>query len=202
MCFSEEVSWATFVIGILGTVALHKPYPALSIFFGSVVVMQLYEALLWRERGRCTATNDAVSKIAALTNHAQPLVLYFACRAFMNPVHGLEPLTLAALGVYTIAAAVVTKRFIERETCTELTAHGLEWKWNAADPMLYALYLASVGITLYSYFGSSMITWSTLVSFALSYLLYKDAKMVGSMWCFFGAWLPWLLLENARVVNA
>lgn len=188
------MSWATFGIGTLGTAALFKTAPALSIFFATVVVMQLYEALLWRQRGRCTPTNDAVSKIAALTNHAQPLVLFFACRAFMAPVHpGAEPLAWAALGAYAIAAALVTKRFAEHEACTEVTANGLEWKWNAAEPRLYALYMASVCATLYSYFGSSLVTWITVVSFGLSYWLYKGTKMVGSMWCFFGALLPWLL---------
>jgi hypothetical protein len=195
MCFSEEVSWLTFGVGMAGSLVLGATRPALGLFFANVALMQMYEALLWRERGRCTPTNGTVSRVAAVTNHLQPVLLLVACRALMKPMHD-DTFAWLALGAYLVVAIGATRRFVASgaEACTELTEHGLEWKWNQAGAPLYALYLLSVWATLHAYFGHcSRVLWSTMLSFVASYLIYSDAKMVGSMWCFFGAWLPWFL---------
>ena len=196
MCFSEEVSWATFGIGIVGAALLYRRSPALGAFLGFVVAMQLHEALLWREGGRCTNTNDLVTKAAAITNHLQPVVLYVACKTFMRPMYPVEPWVTMAVCLYAVMAIRVTREFVSEKQCTEVGPRGLVWKWNNHSPVLYVFYLASMALTMYAYFGNSDVLWITMSSFALSYMVYKDSKMIGSMWCFFAALTPWYFLHT------
>ena len=65
MCFSKEVSLATFIIGVLGgflCYSVNSPdYKIIGLFFGFVSLMQGIEYLLW-----CHQTCDTYNKI--LTN--------------------------------------------------------------------------------------------------------------------------------------
>ena len=200
MCFSEEVSWATFGVGVVGAALLSRRSPALGTFLGFVAVMQLHEALLWREAGRCTDANDLVTRAAAITNHLQPVVLYAACAWLMRPLHtgGAGVAAAVAACLYAVMAVRVTREFVAERRCTRVGPHGgLVWEWNNHSPALYVLYLASMALTMYSYFGNSDVLWISMSSFVLSYVLYRDTKMIGSMWCFFAALTPWYFLASA-----
>lgn len=212
MCFSEPVSWAALATSWAGCAALAAtgaPHAiALAAFLAVVGSMQLWEALLWRDvtrsGGACTPANAAVSSAGAVTNHAEPLVLWAACRALL-PAAGGRGAALAAGMVLAYAAVAVplTAAFVAREDaakCTVRTSHGLVWRWNDAPDALYALFLAALVATLYAYMPAGVrhpAIVVTLVTFAASHALYRDTGMIGSMWCFYAAFLPWLALASA-----
>lgn len=179
---------------------------AVSTFLAVVGSMQLWEALLWRQRG-CTTANAIVSKIGAVTNHVEPLAYLLACMVFVRPVS--DPLKFAAISTgiaYAIVFSVLTYSFVKRPTrdaCTLDEGDGLVWKWNdhgGATTPSYALFLASLMLTTYAYLppGTNHLVWIPMcVSFAFSYMIYGKARMIGSMWCFFAALLPWFFVAIA-----
>lgn len=207
MCFSERESWLTLIASWTGCAALWwsggAEWRAVAAFLAVVGSMQLWEALLWRQSG-CTAANVAVSKAGAVTNHVEPLVYLAACMAYVRPVsRGLETLAIATGIAYAAVFGVLTVSFLRRPRqaqCTLNDGNGLVWQWNehgAATAPSYALFLASLLITSFAYLprGTNVLVGlPILTSFWISYTIYKNTRMIGSMWCFYAAMMPWLFV--------
>lgn len=207
MCFSERESWITLVASWSGCAVLwasgDPAWRAVAVFFAVVGSMQLWEALLWRE-SRCTNTNVMLSRAGAITNHAEPLVYLAACMAYVRPVSpGLETLAIGTGVAYAVAFAALTMSFLARPKeaqCTLDGGNGLVWAWNEygnATVPSYALFLTSLMLTTYAYLPPGMnalVGIPVLTSFWISYMIYKDTGMIGSMWCFYAAILPWLFV--------
>lgn len=194
MCFSERVSWITFGVSMLGVMlALRSGNPRTNVLAYSLAVagsMQAFEALLWRD-----PSNRGVAQLASIVNHAQPLV-FWALSAFLTPK---SPAAAArarvAITAYLAVALPYTLESLRRPTMVNVGPNGLEWAWNHERhyQLVYVLFLTSLCATADAYFDGQIVA-IILASFALSYAQYRNTKMVGSMWCFYGAFLPWLLL--------
>jgi hypothetical protein len=209
MCFSEEISWATFATNLVGCWLLwtskgalaggsRGASRALAVFLAFVGVMQAHEALLWRDvdanAGACTDANVRITRLAALTNHAQPLVLLACCWAFAPEGAAPPPaFVLLTAAAYAVVAVVVTRRFLVTRRCTRLTRHGLVWPWNDVHSVTYVLFLASFTVTMVAYVPDARVLALMWGSFLGSWLLYSDRKMAGSMWCFAAALAPLVL---------
>lgn len=220
MCFSERVSWLTLAASWTGSAALAaSAAPAadwrvpLAGFLAVVGAMQLWEALLWRERG-CTPRNGTLSGLGAVNNHVEPLVLYALCAALVRPRSAARAsLAGGVVAAYAAVAAVLTVAFLRRPlerrcTTTAAAAHvgggSLVWQWNQhgadASRLLYGLFALALLATVYAYFPEGVdhaAAAAVCGSLALSWALYRDAGMVGSMWCYFAALLPWAALVLA-----
>jgi hypothetical protein len=211
MCFSEPVSWAALVASWSGCAALATVSPAwraVALFLAVVGGMQLWEALLWRHRA-CTQTNATISKLGAVNNHAEPLAYFAACAASVEPAS--RGLAFAAAFVTVACSALLGKMTYDfwkrpvRDQCTVDRGDGLVWQWNAHAGFTkpaYALFLASLLLTTYAYLpagANHTMAFAIASSYAASYAIYRRKAMVGSMWCFYAALLPWLLFAlNAR----
>lgn len=202
MCFSERVSWLTFVASVVGSSLLFAKGTAegkvLGLFFGLVSLMQMYEALLWRQDGRCTATNEVVSKIGAVTNHLQPLVMYLACRHWLRrPSSATLTACQTIMAAYLLVFGFTTLEFVGADrdrACTRRGRHGLVWQWNDVHTWSYALFLCALLAVISTHFSDTSVFWIVLGSYVVSHAIYRNTKMVGSIWCFIGALLPWYFI--------
>ena len=208
MCFSERVSWTTLGVCWAGCAALAATgaphWQALAALFAVVGGMQLVEALLWRNPQRCDAVNAAVSSAGAVINHAEPLVLWWLCAQWLRP-RRLEGVTRALALAYAAVFGVYALRFIARparDKCTYLGPAGLVWRWNEPPGVAYALFMALLVSTCLAYMPPGLdvaATAAVLLTYAASFAKYRDAKMIGSMWCFYAAFLPWLGVAASSV---
>lgn len=75
----------------------------------------------------------------------------------------------------------------------------LFWRWNYDEnaAAYYALFVLALAVLNLHGFpgprGRAQAAFA-VASYAISYLLYRDEKAVGSMWCFIAAFTPWMLL--------
>lgn len=206
MCFSEDVSWATFVASLAGSaVLIADPRPHVKVlgwFFVNIGLMQFFEAMLWRQRGQCTRANELLSKAAAVTNHIEPLVLWALSVRLLTPTSAsAASLALVLVLAYAAIMGHATLSYLRSprdRTCATVTRNGLVWTWNYGwHQSMYYLFVVTLMATLFAYFPSSVRVGLMAIfggSFALSHALYGPSKMVGSMWCFVGALVPWGLV--------
>lgn len=179
-------------------------------FLALVGGMQLWEALLWRNiGGGCTPTNGALSNAGAINNHLEPVALYLMCTMLLAPRSPLKANVAGAVMVaYVLLFGVLTAKFVRRpltERCTRLSRSGLVWQWNehgtpANTNWAYALFVVALVTTMYAYMPPGVdiaLPAVTVASLVASRIVYGGKGMVGSMWCFFAALLPWITLACA-----
>ena len=167
--------------------------------------MQLWEALLWRNIGSgCSPTNGALSNAGAINNHLEPVALYLMCTLLLAPRSPFKAnLAGAVMVAYVLVFGALTTNFLRRpltERCTHLTRSGLVWQWNEhGDPSnarwAYALFVVALVTTMFAYMPAGLdiaLSTVTVASLAASQVVYGGKGMVGSMWCFFAALLPWI----------
>jgi hypothetical protein len=197
MCFSERVSWLAFGANGLGVARALQKYPrdkqkrtlAYALWF--VGSMQGFEALLWRD-----PSNHAVAATAMMVNHAQPLVFWALSSSKIQSISiDKERRARSLVTLYSAIAGAYTASQLQENLVTQ-TPCGLLWKWNygALAPLVYATYLASCLATLDAYYDDSKtLSIVFLTTFSASAFIYRHNNMIGSMWCFYAAFLPWLL---------
>ena len=81
-------------------------------------------------------------------------------------------------------------------TVSETSDPYLKWNWNSYDynVLIYSFFL--IILILLSYYGLEngiLKSLLILISYLITYFIYKDKKVVGSMWCFLAAFSPWLI---------
>jgi hypothetical protein len=200
MCFSERVSWLTFALSMAGIVAVlvaRKDNPeatVLALALVAVGAMQAFEALLWRD-----STNTVTAHAAMLVNHLQPIILWALSRRFLT-VKNPEAARIADV-LLTVYLAAMTMHSVDRyrgmREMVTLEKNGLHWSWNYGpySKFAYTAYLALACTTVVGYFQNPLpIVTVILGTYMTSHVMYANRGMIGSMWCFYGAFLPWLLL--------
>lgn len=197
MCFSERVSWLALGANYLGVARALQTYPAdhqkriLAYTLGFIGSMQGIEAMLWRD-----PTNHAIAGAGMVLNHAQPLVFWALSSKHLKAKSiEKERQARALVTLYSAVAGLYTASQVQEDLVTQ-TPCGLLWKWNygRAAPLVYALYLSSSLATLDAYYDDSKkLSVVFLATFSASTLVYRHNNMIGSMWCFYSAFLPWLL---------
>ena len=186
---------STYLIGMFGSLLLYQKNEALGAFYMTVVHMQLIEFLLWSCQ-TCSSLNATTTKAGILINHIEPLVLYaMLFRVLPWPVHAIAVL-------YTLMTIKYTAKAFRKPSCTTVTpesAPHLQWQWNYEDGngMYYVLFLTFLIVT--SIYGLpkdlGMIHAVVLfVTFAFSKAIYGRQKATGALWCFFAAFVPYIML--------
>lgn len=196
MCFSERVSWLAFGTNGFGVARALQKYPddkqkrTLAYTLGFIGSMQGFEALLWRD-----PKNHTVAAAAMMLNHAQPLVFWALSSKLHSKSIDKERRARNLATLYSTVAGAYTATQLKENLVTQ-TPCGLLWEWNYGRlaPLVYALYLASCLATLDAYYDDSKtLSIVFLTTFAASAGVYRHNNMIGSMWCFYSAFLPWLL---------
>jgi hypothetical protein len=182
---------------------MNQPYlTVLGGFFAVVACMQLWEALLWRSK-RCDAWNARISDIGAINNHFEPVSLWLMCIALLKPQLGSGLMTTvhAMVAVYILVFGYMTVRFVRQpieQRCTLPGPGGLVWKWNDFGRRYeYVYFLATMMAVVYAYVPmehANVIAGLFAGSFILSYQMYKNTGVVGGIWCWFAALMPWIFV--------
>ena len=203
MCWSKEVSLGTYSIGMIGSGLLFiKGYPIEAIFYGWVIQMQLIEYLLWSYQPCIDPhknKNEKVTIVGTFVNHLEPIILWLAILKYGKE---LPEFMKYYMIIFTIITIIYTKIAVEQTKCTTVTdesAPHLYWKWNNEiyNKTYYSIFL--VTLILLSFYGikgqnGSLNSIIAIVTYGLSYVIYGDKKVVGAMWCWFAALVPYLLL--------
>lgn len=211
MCFSEEVSWTALAVSWTGCLALawtgQRHWQALALLLASVGGMQMWEALLWRTPG-CTEANASLSRLGAVNNYLEPLVFWVAASWLVQPRSpGRARVALAINAAYAMVFGALTMEYLHRpldRTCTLSGPSGsLVWQWNqfGTRTILYLLFLAATVSTAAAYMPAGVdmgVIVAILGSFSASAFVYRnDQALIGSMWCFLSAFLPWAFVLAA-----
>lgn len=199
MCFNAPVSLITFIIGIVGSIRLYllgqKPE---AIFFAWVCLMQLIEFFLWRNQS-CNDVNKKFTYAGMIVNHLEPVVLWIAILYYNKKLPDWVNISMV---LYLILMFLYTKGLLKNRKdfeCTEVTEEStphLHWKWNYGNyyKLFYSFFL--ICLIILSFYGVDkgyVSAGITLISYAISYVVYDKYKSVGAMWCFLAAFCPWII---------
>lgn len=206
MCFNSNISIITYLIAMSGSYQLYnmnlRPE---AIFYAWVAQMQLLEFLLWKfqpcnVKPNITQKNIYTTHIANIVNHLEPFVLLFAIVYFSKVK--LSKNIINYMYIFAILTILYTYNVINTTECTTVSEQSkphLDWKWNSGPYFIqfYTLFLITLLVLAYNglpYPRNIINTFIIFVSYALSYLIYRDNHSVGAMWCFSAAFAPLLLI--------
>jgi hypothetical protein len=198
MCYSAEVSLLAFGIGAgfsaLLALSGQKFYRLLGYFLGFVSLMQLIEYLLWMHPV-CDTFNKSVSVLGMILNHLQPVVLALVTGLLYST---RVPALLAIVAAYLAVIIPYSLQFTSDLQCSTrqdgATDPHLVWNWNILDSswLAYAAFLAAfVGIGLVGMPATegALFALVSVLTYGLSWLVY-DRRVMGSLWCFWTAFIP------------
>lgn len=201
MCFSKEVSLMTYIIGLVGSKLLYdKGYEIEAVFYGWVIHMQLIEFLLWKYQpcSQYVKENNLVTKGGLLVNHLEPIILWLAILYFSKLPSQINWFMI----IFNILTILYLKQGYHKTYCTTVTEESkphLMWKWNDYKYKYpyYFLFLISL-IVLFKYGipgkRGEINAFILLLSFILSFFIYKGKNVVGSMWCLIAVFAPYCVL--------
>jgi len=195
MCYSLQASIYAFSIGTLLSLGLfiaktNTDSKIIGSFFLFVTLMQLFDAYFW-----ITPNNAAVSKVASLFNHAQPLVLALLIFIYKDD---LSKRSKVAVALYIIVISLYSISVWDKIGNTKPLQNGsLNWSWNHGPfaEIVYIVFLGTMVLLLYDNLSPKVGILSSviaIVSFAASVAIYNGAKSVGRFWCWFACFIPLL----------
>jgi len=214
MCYSANASLAAFVLGSLGQIVLwQRGTPvarALALGIIPLTAMQAYEFVMWKNPCSPNAPstlNKYVSRVAMLTNYAQPLIISALLLAIKR-----KPSKALLFGVFAYACLLsydVATNWM-KVTCSdavgtapngnvcETQTCGLHWQWvqsiNKFSWVAYFVLLHASVLAVVKPPSSALIILGFIdVSFGLAMALHGEQRTVGSHWCFYAVALPWLI---------
>ena len=212
MCFSPLASISTFLIGIIGailTITLGTPTDKLvGLFFGFVSSMQGIEFALWQNQ-TCNNMNKIISVLGMVLNHLQPIVLSILI-LLLN--HDLSTITKQIIILSTIIYAIVITAYSlqfssDDDGCTIKNEYKhLEWDWNEMKykTLVYMLFLFMLVFLFYvgtpDKKSGIVLSAISLISYLISYFIYKDQKVIGSLWCLFASFTPILWYGYNKII--
>jgi len=198
MCYSANVSLFTFTIGIgfsaLLVFSADKFHRLLGWFLGFVSFMQLIEYLLWMHPV-CDEYNKNVSLIGMVLNHLQPVVLALLTGLFYQQ---RLPVLAALVAVYLVVIIPYSAQFTSDLRCSTrqcgATDPHIVWNWNTmkGDRLAYMVFLGTfvgVGLAGMPLGAGGLFATGSVLTYGLSSLIY-DRKVMGSLWCFWTAFIP------------
>jgi hypothetical protein len=202
MCFSPLASLSTFLIGIIGailTITLGTPTDKLvGLFFGFVSSMQGIEFALW-ENQDCNTMNKIFSVLGMVLNHFQPIVLSILILLLNNELSNTnKQIIIISTIIYAITITAYSIQFInDDDGCTLKNEYNhLKWDWNGMKyrAIVYIMFLFMLMMLFYigtpNKKAGIVLSAISLISYLTSYFIYKDKKVVGSLWCLFASFTP------------
>jgi hypothetical protein len=207
MCVSAQVSLFTFSIGVFFSFLLTKTsdtfYKLMGFFLGYVSLMQFIEYLLWNHQV-CDNYNKTISLIGMILNHLQPIVLAILTGYFYK--QNTNILKIISL-IYLLVIIPYSMQFINNlqcslSKCTKDDPH-IVWQWNNMNynEIVYYVFLATfvlVGMFGMPFTNGLLFSSGAVLTYTISLLMY-ERKVMGSLWCFYTAFIPFLLFANSKL---
>ncbi len=213
MCFSPLASISTLVIGLSGAYlcySLGTPTDKLvALMFGFVSLMQGIEYLLW-ENQKCNSTNKGISLLGMILNHLQPVVLAILILVLNKDLDkNIKNKIVSFTAVYIVVITFYSFQFFNNTKCTIKNIHNhLGWEWNGMEYRVF-VYLLFLFTMFYLFLKGTpnkkygkILAGITLISYPISYFIYKDQQVIGSMWCLFASFMPiiWFFLRKKQII--
>jgi hypothetical protein len=198
MCWNEKVSWTTFIFGSIINIfnILYfktKTIIQISIVIQWLLLMQLFEALAWRDQN-CGLLNKTATKGALIANLTQPLLVYLV---FVNNSNNSNNKILATsiitlYIIYILYKLKTTKTNYNCLTTSEKCKHlDLSW-WSDINGFIYCIALFSMILLLIKPFNLAIII-ALYIAIALIASIMFYGCSVGSIWCWFVSFAPLLI---------
>lgn len=198
MCFSERVSWGAFFIGMITTFVLllfsietNNLYLTLiALGFFSVVMVQFFEALLWKGHTKIGSYGIIIATIM------QPIIFGLL---LLYPTNDLwKKALIGTLLIFYIIYILYSLFSNEKSNIinpnSECNNH-LDYKPWSNFPFggaPYLIMLILIFALLLPFELSSIVITLLIITLMLSILIYPCA--VGSLWCFSAISLPVILI--------
>lgn len=200
MCFSSEASLAALLAGLGGSYLVYglgnNPTDKIvALFLGFVSLMQGIEFLLWNHQ-TCDDFHKHVSAAGFLLNSSQPIVLGGVILA-ISPRQRYRSLIIGIMVAYVLFGAVVQSLKSKISFCTNPRPDDPHLVWNWLNGDYYEVHwlgytAASIAILLLGMPTLNIGIFMSLIfslTMVISKIIYKR-ESVGSMWCYFSAFLP------------
>jgi hypothetical protein len=214
MCFNDKVSLLTFVIGIIGSVALInygnsqfcKENIISGVFLLFIAGIQLMDFLFWIDLKNNLGINKITTIIGPLFNIGQPLILYLIKVLYFRPKnifsmtnYNLPVFILNAL--YFVNLIIIYISFLRTSKLITGTSNGhLSWPWiRYANPAAY-LSLLAINIFYLMKFNYSLVFFLIIYFFLILSIIFFSYSP-GELWCFFGSFIPLIMLVSSYFIK-
>lgn len=213
MCFNASASLLTFFIGIIGSILLIKlgnsKYKSENYVFGIwtifIACIQLMDFVFWIDLKNKYGINHIVTLLGPWLNAFQPVIFYLVKYLYFKPNIYFNVLNLNFLYAilnfaYFINFIMIYWNFINNSKLTTSTKHGhLNWPWiNYSNPIFYIILFALNIFYLTNFNYSLMVFIITYFFLILSFYFFR--YNIGELWCFFGAFIPIILLFGSYFI--
>jgi hypothetical protein len=211
MCFSARASIITFLIGTLGSILLiyfgNPKFRNENITFGIFLIfisaIQLMDFFFWIDLKNKIGLNKIITIIGPLLNVGQPIILWLIKLLYFSPnIFDKENLPFTSINIlYLVILLYNYVKFLGRSTLVTGTNHGhLEWPWiKYSNPWFY-LILFAINIFYLTNLNYSLLLFSITYFFLiLSSVFFK--YNIGELWCFFGAFIPFIMFFLTKKEN-
>ena len=202
MCYNDQVSLLTYIFGMYFSYQLYlKGFIIESIFYAWVIQMQLIEYFLWLNQSPCNIKdeknkkeNNFITKIGIFVNHLEPIVLWIVILYLSKRI--LPQWVNYVMILFCLWTLYYNRNALYNVEYTEVTDESkphLHWKWNYYDNAFIYYCIFAFVLVLLSYYGIEkgyINACLILIGLIISYIIYQDKKVVGSMWCFAAAFAP------------
>lgn len=203
MCFNYKVSLLTFAIGTTFSLLLiykgNKKYTKENHVFGIfglfIALIQFMEFIFWIDIKNKYCLNKLATIIGPILNVGQPLILYGIKKMIYVSNFGLIEIINM---IYFLFIIKMYYKFINNEkliTKTNMKSKHLEWPWlKYSNPELYLIVFAIniFYLTNKSNFNYELMFFLITYTFLLISVKYFYYS-AGQMWCFFGAFIPFIM---------
>lgn len=202
MCYSPEVSFSTFLMGlgfsllliIYGNPKYAKENMVAGIFLIFIAGIQLMEFFFWIDLHNKIGINKIATVVGSLFNVGQPLLIYCIKVLYLHPVLQLDLVTVLNLA-YFLYLMYFYARFISQGvlTTTSIVDGHLRWPWLKYSNPLFFLFMFNLNIFYLTDFGYSFALFSVTTMFLLFtkiYFPYNSAEL----WCFVSSSVPAIML--------
>jgi hypothetical protein len=213
MCFSEEVSLLTLILGLGGSAAtftLGKTFDKIiAVFLGYVSLMQGVEWLLWRHQ-TCDDYHKTISNVGMILNLLQPIVLGFVLLLFSKRAYENRLYIFIVMFFLFLLDTIFVQHYKKHLQCTTPRSNDphLVWNWTILKDynqhwLGYISFFSIISIlgmpTLFMGICFALFAMLTMV---ISILVYPRQDM-GAMWCFFTAFVPiiYFILRKINLIR-
>ena len=201
MCYNKNISIYTYIIGLVSSYLLltsnKKSLKILGCFFIIVIQMQLVEYFLW-SNNKCNSKNITISNIGAFLNFIQPIILYIAILYYNKDItNDRKNILHITIFLYILSVFIYSLNLfpIGCSSVTEISAPYLQWGWAYKKYPNFITIMFPIAFVILMYYGldktyNLYLSLIFLISFLISYIIYKKQRSFGTIWCWFAAFIP------------
>jgi hypothetical protein len=208
MCFGERESWLSLVFGTITNLAvlsaLSNSYMPMFLIIEFTLLMQLWEALAWRDPS-CGRLNAIATKGAMISNVLQPIAIFLAFYYFGSADKSSERLATMIIVIYAIATAIFLYKNISKHQCMRATIEckHLQLDWWADSYLYLVMYLVALFSVSFLMIRPIRMKW-----FFLLYILFTDilsqalyACSWGGVWCWSLTFAPVMIYLMELIIK-